>query len=315
MGFYYPMTFNAYHPHYAHFPFVDDAHAQIHELVDNYKPDILWSDSYWKPHEKSMAIQWRSEEAIAYFYNSREDSDELVTNDRWGKLPGDLLLGDFGTPEYRPLPELTSFKWELNRGVGASFGYNAAEGDAQYMSVDELIHLLVDVVSKNGNLLLNIGPKADGTIAELQEQRLVGLGEWLGRCGEAIFATRPWVVAKGETREGVPLRFTYKQATQTVYAMLMEQPGRSVTLTNMRFQPNTTVSMLGSDEAVKWSQDDDGVHLTMPARLPGGHVYPLAITPEPFALLQWRPTLRDTYPSETWRRMGFLELGGDLAGR
>ncbi len=85
------------------------------------------------------------------------------------------------------------YKWEACRGVGFSFGYNQNETNADHLNTDELIRLFVDIVSKNGNLLLNVGPMPDGTIPALQMQRLDALGAWIEINGAAIFGTRPWI--------------------------------------------------------------------------------------------------------------------------
>ena len=106
--------------------------------------------------------------------------------------------------------------------VGFSFGYNRNEGDEHHLPIDALIHLFVDIVAKNGNLLLNIGPMADGTIPELQMRRLDGLGDWLATNGEAIFDTRPWHVADGATAEGIGVRYTHKD--DTLFAIVLGTP-------------------------------------------------------------------------------------------
>ena len=107
--------------------------------------------------------------------------------------------------------------------VGFSFGYNRNEGDEHHLPIDALIHLFVDIVAKNGNLLLNIGPMADGTIPELQMRRLDGLGDWLATNGEAIFDTRPWHVADGATAEGIGVRYT-QRTTRSSRLCLARRP-------------------------------------------------------------------------------------------
>ena len=91
---------------------------------------------------------------------------------------------DFTTPEYANYDKITEKKWESCRGLGFSFGYNQAEGPEQVIASGKLIELLIDIVSKNGNLLLNIGPKPDGSISEIQKDRLKVLGSWLDVNGE-----------------------------------------------------------------------------------------------------------------------------------
>ena len=118
------------------------------------------------------------------------------------------------------------------RGLGRSFGYNRAEGEAETIAPDALIYLLVDIVSKNGNLLLDVGPEADGTIPPVQMNRLRALGAWLHQNGDAIYGTRPWTRAVGESKEGIGVRFTRKNAN--LYAILLGTPKQpQVTLVNV----------------------------------------------------------------------------------
>ena len=90
-------------------------------------------------------------------------------------------FADFTTPEYAKYDKITAKKWESCRGLGFSFGYNRVEGPKEVIASDKLVALLVDIVSKNGNLLLNIGPRSDGSISEIQLDRLHALGRWLER--------------------------------------------------------------------------------------------------------------------------------------
>ena len=108
---------------------------------------------------------------MAEYYNAIPDG---VVDDRFG-----VKHSDFVSPEYETLSKISAKKWEECRGLGRSFGYNRAEGEAETIKKDELIYLLVDIVSKNGNLLLDVGPEADGTIPAVQMDRLKALGAWL----------------------------------------------------------------------------------------------------------------------------------------
>src|SRR3990172_5814133 len=113
-------------------------------------------------------------------------------------------------------------KWEAVRGIGHSFGINRAEREEDLLSVDELVRLLADVVSKNGNLLLGIAPEPDGRFPEMQTRRLSALGDWLAVNGEAIYDSRPWVRAEGTTLDGLPVRFTRND--EAVFAIVMGMP-------------------------------------------------------------------------------------------
>jgi alpha-L-fucosidase len=305
MGLYYSLTFDLYHDRYPHKPYVDYAHKQVKELVDNYSPDLLWSDDYWKPYEKSMASTWNSKDLIAYFYNHAADPAEVLVNDRWGREENGLQLGDYATPEYASIRTVPPFVWEMTRGIGASYGYNRAEGEAEYLSVDELVTLFVDVVSKNGNLLLNVGPTAEGLIAPLQEQRLRGLGAWLDVNGEAIFASRPWVVSEGWTRSDCPVRFTTRDGA--LYAIVFGETAAEVVLRGMRAVPGLAVRLLGTEAGdLPWTQGEDGLHV----QVPSGRTQPaftFKLSPQPYALLRLSDGV-ELSQAETWRRAGPLYI-------
>ncbi|MFJ6418762.1 alpha-L-fucosidase [Paeniglutamicibacter sp. NPDC091659] len=174
--------------------------AQLEELIERFAPDVLWNDIEWpdggKGHEDHAvaALLRRYFEAIP----------DGVVNDRWG-----VPYHGFLTREYRHIEDIIDEPWESTRGLGYSFGYNQAESEEHSLSGEELVRLLVDVVSKNGNLLINVGPRADGSIPELQEKAMNLMGEWLKANGEAIYGTRPWIRA-GDKLAGSPVSYTRK---------------------------------------------------------------------------------------------------------
>lgn len=159
---------------------------QLKDLVTRYQPDILWNDGDWEltPEE------WGSAELLRWLYQDSPVKNTIITNDRWGKG----LMKNFGgflTSEYESALNTDQY-WEECRGIGHSFGYNRAEDLNDYMTDEALVLTLVDVVSQGGNLLLNIGPSADGKIPVIMQQRLKYLGDWLRINGEAIYGTRRW---------------------------------------------------------------------------------------------------------------------------
>ncbi len=241
------------------------ADSHWHELIERYEPAILWNDIAYP--EKGEA-----EQIFADYYNEHPDG---VINNRWGPLHH-----DFTTPEYTKYDEIVEKKWESCRGLGFSFGYNRAEGPEHVLSADELIDMFVDIVSKNGNLLLNVGPTADGTIPEIQVERLKGLGQWLEVNGEAIFETRPWVTAEGRTTGGEEIRFT--QRGDAVYAVLLTKPGRSeITIEKLWPAEDTRIQLLGQDGNLQWRRSGTHITLSLPGSLPESHAYALRITPRP----------------------------------
>ena len=263
--------------------FVQYAHAHFHELIDRYAPSILWNDIGY-PAAADVP------ELFAYYYNNVPDG---VVDDRWSQQPSVVEQGpdsfftppppaphsDYTTPEYSAYTEIVEKKWEATRGIGHSFGYNQNEGPDDYLSVEELVRSFVDIVSKNGNLLLDIGPMADGTIPALQRERLLGLGAWLDVNGEAIFDTRPWVTANGTTSAGIGVRFTQKAGA--VYATLLDTPTRgTITLEKLNAAAGTTVTLCGADGALNWTQQDGGLSVTLPV-LPDSPAHVLKITPAP----------------------------------
>ena len=110
-----------------------------------------------------------------------------MVNDRWGAPVNGVL-----TREYEDLDTVQENVFEATRGLGLSFGHNRDESEEHALDAPALVRLLADVVSKNGNLLINVGPQVDGTVPPLQRRALEGLGAWLARHGQAIYGTRPW---------------------------------------------------------------------------------------------------------------------------
>jgi alpha-L-fucosidase len=235
--------------------------AQYRELIARYHPAVLWNDIDYPKSGHPAAIE-------AEFYNAVPDG---VVDDRFG-----ISHSDYTSPEYSTLKQISPKKWEECRGLGQSFGYNRAEGEAQTIAPDKLIYLLVDIVSKNGNLLLDVGPEADGTIPAVQMERLKALGAWLGQNGEAIYGTHPWKRAEGKTSDGVDVRFTRKDST--LYATLMgDVKGPAVTLTSLSITPGARIQLLGSGKPLQWSQTGNDLKVMLPSSLPGKYAWVLKI--------------------------------------
>ena len=238
------------------------ADAQYRELIARYHPSILWNDIRYPAKGHANQI-------FAEFYNSNPDG---VINDRWSPF----WHGDLTTPEYQVLSQISPKKWEECRGLADSFGYNRAEGAVQTLTAEALVHLLIDIVSKNGNLLLDVGPEADGTIPPLQAERLRQLGGWLHENGEAIYGTVPWTRAEGRTEDGTDVRFT--RQGDVVYAILLSSPReRRITLPKMDLPGLRQVTVIGSNEPTNAVLDHQYLRATLPAKLPGNYAYVLKI--------------------------------------
>ena len=156
-----------------------------------------------------------SPEMLAWLYNESPVKDEVVVNDRWGKDTRHKH-GGYWTTEYTPGMSGMDHPWEESRGMGFSYGYNRAERLEDYHSSRELIVMLSDLVSRGGNLLLDIGPAADGTIPVVMEERLIQMGDWLKINGDAIYGTKPWKATRQWTNGEVP-KTDYNAEYATAY--------------------------------------------------------------------------------------------------
>ena len=187
------------------FEYADYSYNQMKELVDKYHPSVFWNDIGWPKQSEHMMPYF-----LAHYYNK---VPEGVVNDRFNDRYHDFL-----TKEYKSGSVNRKEKWEMCRGMGLSFGYNANEGDDKLISVPDLISLLVGTVANNGNLLLNIGPKADGTIPEEQVKRLKILGAWLKVNHDGIYGTRCSDRESEMLENGIELHYTQKEGNLNVFA-------------------------------------------------------------------------------------------------
>jgi alpha-L-fucosidase len=249
--------------------FVTYSTAHWKELIDRYKPSIMWNDI-------GAPVEMDVPELFAYYYNRVPDG---VINDRFGQTMPIMKEGggieghpvgvhyDYVTPEYASFETTQTQKWETTRGIGHSFGYNRDEGDDQLLAFPALVHLFVDIVSKNGNLLLNVGPMSDGTIPANQRKRLEDFGRWLDVNGEAMFGTRPWTRAESTTTDGLDVRFTMQG--DAVYATLLGTPTkRTISIVGLGGNLNTSCQLLGHAGVLPWQQDGDNLTIMLPADLP-----------------------------------------------
>jgi alpha-L-fucosidase len=214
--------------------------------------------------------------------------DYVVINDRWGS-DTKHKHGGYWTTEYTPGMSGMDHPWEESRGMGYSYGYNRAERFEDYHSGRELVIMLVDIVSRGGNLLLDIGPKADGTIPVIMQERLHQMGDWLKVNGDAIYGAKPWKVSRqwsaGEQpkveynaefqtaydvsklairpepgKAGIDAFFTAKG--DDVFVILPRWPGRSFTVRDLNGAK--AVTLLGSAEELKFKVAGSGIAVELP---------------------------------------------------
>ncbi|MDI6448798.1 alpha-L-fucosidase [Anaerobaca lacustris] len=277
---------------------------QFKDLVTRYEPTVIFSDGEWDMHSS----EWRSEELMAWLLNDSAVKDRVVINDRWGK-DSRHKHGGYWTTEYGAGLASGTHPWEECRGMAHSFGYSRTESLSDYKSARELILMLIDIVSRGGNLLLDIGPDGDGTIPVIMEERLIQIGDWLKVNGEAIYGTRNWkktiqwtegkrpevgygqeYKAKYDIAEltGPPapekavidIFFTTKG--DTLYAITPRWPRSELVIEDVEVSPNTNVTMLGVAQSVEWRRSGRNVVVQVPGlsidEVPCQHAYVLKIT-------------------------------------
>jgi alpha-L-fucosidase len=172
---------------------------QFKDVVTHARPSIIFSDGEWE----LASAEWHSPELLAWLFNESPVRDTVVVDDRWGKDTRHKH-GGYYTTEYTSGLQQAAHVWEENRGMGYSYGYNRMETVADYRTGRELLLMLIDIVSRGGNLLLDIGPTADGRVPVIMEERLSQIGEWLGKSGEAIYGTHAWKHSRQWSAGAVP---------------------------------------------------------------------------------------------------------------
>jgi alpha-L-fucosidase len=221
---------------------------QAKEFIDKYDPDLLWLDGEWGTDVNDA----RSPEIVSYFYNKAAGRKEVASNDRLGEDTR-INVGDFYTSEYDSLNDVQTqlvHKWEDCRGLSQSFGYNWQDTEKNIVSVTDLIDMLVGIVSEGGNMLLVVNLDGTGAMPEYEQTRLAEIGNWLKVNGEAIYATRPWTVAK----QGDALRFTQSKDRRYLYAICKGRPHGEVTIDELYLDSAAKIQMLGTNRDLKWNR-------------------------------------------------------------
>ena len=259
-------------------------YPQFKQIVNDYQPAVIFSDGdWWMDDEK-----WETRPLLAWLFNHAPNKGEVVINDRWGKVRG--KHGGYFTTEYGSGFDDPDILWEENRGIGMSFGYNREETFDDYNSEQLLIYMLVDIVSRGGNLLLDIGPTADGRIPVIMEERLIQLGEWLEINGEAIYGTRRWVTdaqwsdgprpefTKADHHSGASLfqatinpqpgnavkEMYFTRQGNTLYALTPGWPDKDVlTIKGVQAGRDSSVTLLGCDKPLSWKQAGENIEVDL----------------------------------------------------
>jgi len=245
---------------------------QLKDLVTRYEPDIVWPDGEWDHPSET----WRSTEFLAWLYNESAVREEVVVNDRWGRETRSKH-GGFYTTEYDLVhdklisEDVIHHPWEETRGIGGSFGYNRNENLDDYESSEFLVHYLIDKVARGGNLLLNVGPTADGRIPVIQQQRLRDIGDWLRINGEGIYGTRIWAGAPAIDNE-TTVYFTTRGKDLFVISTQWDQEEIVVKGISRPQQ----VTMMGYDGKIEHSFSGNRIVISPPPLNPGNNPSPFA---------------------------------------
>jgi alpha-L-fucosidase len=277
---------------------------QFKDVVTRYEPAIIFSDGEWD----MPSADWKTESLLAWLFNESACKDKVVINDRWGK-DCRHKHGGYWTTEYAAGLKDGSHPWEESRGMAHSYGLNRAERIDDYKTGREFILTLVDLVSRGGNLLLDIGPAGDGTIPPIMEQRLLEIGDWLAVNGEAIYGTRfagrscQWSEGKrpgqqfGEYRvkynlleqvgqqpkDGVAVKqMFFTKKPDALYAIVPGWPGEKLVIRDIEIPADTSVTLLGVEDALEIDFDRGTLTVTMPdlgpEDAPCRHAFTLKIT-------------------------------------
>ena len=238
---------------------VDHLIPMLKEMIEKYQPWSLYTDGEWD----QTSDTWHSTEFLSWLFNESSVKDTIVVNDRWGKETRGHLGGYF-TTEYGTIDGTRKIEdveldrpFEECRGIGMSFGFNRIETTEDYLSPKELIEMLCSLVSKGGNLVINIGPAADGTIPVIMEERLLQMGQWLSVNGEAIYGTETYTK---EAQDGV----YYTKKGDKVYAILNRFPFGSALLEKVAYKPGVKARLLSSDAEITVREKDGKCELVFP---------------------------------------------------
>ncbi len=232
---------------------------QMKDLVTRYHPDILFTDGEWE----HTSAEWKSEQFLSWLYNESPVKDNVAVNDRWGSETRSKHGGYF-TTEYdlegdeNLKNKVITHPWEECRGIGESFGYNRNEDLADYQTSGQLIDVLIEKVSKGGNLLLDIGPTADGRIPVIMQERLKDMGDWLKVNGEAIYGTTQW--ANAPAKKDSTVFFTVKG--KDLYVLCTKYLSSPLTINNIG-KP-ASIGVLGIDDKIRYSFKNNSVIIQPP---------------------------------------------------
>ncbi|AWB65188.1 alpha-L-fucosidase [Saccharobesus litoralis] len=258
--------------------FHDEWYAKLKEVVDKYEPDVVWFDWWVEELDESYRKKF-----LAYYYNKGQEwGKDVVVSYKNTSFPSSTGIYDYerGRPN-----KLKDQFWMTDTSPGAWF----FRQNAKFVTPNEIVDILIDIVSKNGLMLLNVPPNPDGSIPQEMQDMLIQMGEWLAINGEGIYETRPWkAFGEGPTRirggghkiekqkiayQEQDIRFT-KKGNDTLFAFVMDKPSQDIVIKTLSSDLSLLdakiekIEMLGSNEPVEWSIQSSGLVIKQPQSVP-----------------------------------------------
>lgn len=253
--------------------FYENWYGELKELIDNYSPDLIYFDGLMS----KIPEKFKQEFIAYYFNNALKENKQVVITHKEGELPKSVSIEDL---EKGRMNAITKDFWLTDETISTgSWSYTE---HLTLKSANEIIDLLADIISKNGVLMLNVSPMANGIIPKDQQDILLDIGTWLEVNGEAVYGSRAFTVfGEGPTRQeysgmfmkkitygAQDIRYTTKG--DTVYAIVLGWPGENVPVvlsafgTNKKVPKVKKVSILGNDEDIVFTQDAEGIRINTP---------------------------------------------------
>lgn len=243
--------------------FMEDYKNRFLEICSQYEPDFMWIDDAPSnsrfPNEPAVSkfINTYHREMIAeYIHMGKSWGKEVYWNNkRWQRSNYPQGAG-VDEKDYLRMNDIPSIKWQSSGGMAHSYGFDRTEDNlGRYKTSEKLIETLIDVVSKNGNFLLAVGPTPEGTFTEVQKNRLESIGQWLQTNGEAIYETRPW------TQFGYgDVRFTVKE--NDLYVLFLNKPNSGFKVEGLQPKDGSKITFLGSHKLVDWKIENGSLFLS-----------------------------------------------------
>ncbi|WP_405295629.1 alpha-L-fucosidase [Algibacter sp. Ld11] len=271
--------------------FYEDWWAKLKEFIDVYQPDLIWFDWWLENMTEESRLKF-----LAYYYNKGlEWNKEVAVCYKESTFNEDTAIKDYerGRPN-----QPKDNPWLTDTSPGAWF----YRPEAQFKTPNELVDILVDIVSKNGLMLLNVPPNPDGSIPQVMENLLIDMGAWLNVNGDAIYGTRPWTIfGEGPTRlpegghkveekvkiayKNTDIRFT-KKTDKEFFAIVMDKPENEIVIKSLSTQLGVLnskilkIELLGSKEDLKWERNEKGLVITTPKTFPTDYAHAFRIVLE-----------------------------------